>query len=116
MLEALVHRVDAEIEIMVSYASNVDLACVEAWHHLLSFKDRADETRSEQVTREQSQAFHALSGRSFLIMFHSGDETRCSTLVWLPLVLLDVVHIVEVQDSQLLILACALTQVSLETN
>ena len=49
-------------------------------------------------------------------MFHGCDETRSTTLVWLPFVLLDVVDIVEVQDSQLLILTCALTQVTLETH
>ena len=59
MLQALVHRVDAEVEIMVTDASDVDLASVEAGHHLFAFEDRADQTRSEQITREKRQAFHS---------------------------------------------------------
>ena len=101
---------------MITYACNVDLASVEAGHHLLAFEDRADQTWSEQITGEKRQAFYAFSGCFFLVVFHGGDETRSTTLVRLPFIFLDVVHIVEVQDSQLLILACALTQVTLETH
>eukprot|EP00968_Pinguiococcus_pyrenoidosus_P002157 scaffold111_cov252-Pinguiococcus_pyrenoidosus.AAC.25 len=93
----VLHDVHAEVEVMVADAGDVDAEEVQHRRHLLSLGERGHRAGREGVPREQHQRVHPRGS-------HALDEAREARRAahWLAGASLDVVHVVEVDDGDLL--------------
>jgi len=86
---------------VVADAGHVDFTLVETGHHLLALEHRADQTWAEKVTREASKNLDTFCLDLSPVVPHCCYKSSSATFISFFGLFLNVVNIVEVEDSQL---------------